>query len=988
MTERQGSAGAGEGTQSGFAVVALGGSAGGLEALQDFFDHVPDSPGAAFVVVTHLQPGRTSLLPELLAKHSVLPVIPATEGLAVEADRVYIAMPDSPLTIRNGVLGRVAEKEVGVPHPVDRFFRALAEDQGRRAVGIVLSGTGTDGTLGLRAVKEHGGMTMVQEPHSARFDGMPTSARETGLADFVLVPADMPAALQRCRQTGGADGEAVPAGHTGGPTDHDIAEITALLRARTGHDFSDYKQSTLCRRIERRMQIHQIGAAGGYIHYLHNNVQELDLLFRDVVISVTSFFRDPAAWQALDSKVLIEQLQAAHDNGREYRAWVVGCASGEEAYTLAILLTDRMGKLGIRVPLQIFATDIDERAIETARSGRYPAGIVHDVPPDLLEKYFVEEADHYRIRKSIRANVVFAVQNVLQDPPFTRLDLISCRNLLIYMRSRLQQRLLPRFHYALAADGTLFLGSSESVGGFTDLFRSEDKREKIFRRCDAASLHGMASLLDHVPAASRGERGTAPRVAREHSGNFARMIERLLANRFAPPTVVVNDQASIVYVHGRTGRYLEPATGLPDNDLLDMAREGLRASLANALRRVATSGEGTLQTSARVRVDDTFERVELDVRRIEYPEPLRGLRLVSFLPSRSHARSEAALPPDATVVAEPAAGGDKDHRIVQLEQELQAARGDNQATVEELEASNEELQSTNEELQSTNEELQSSNEELETSKEEMESLNEELQMVNAELESKVRDLAQVNDDMQNLLNSTRIATIFLDNRLRIKRFTPEASRLVALRDSDIGRPIAELQSHLHYTALVEDARRVLDTLQPLEKEIQSAAGHWYLLRMVPYRTTEQVIDGLVCTFVDTQPIKDAETRRGAFLQSIVQTVREPLVVLDAEYRVVMANDRFYTLIGLDRDQVVRESLFDVGGGQWDIDELRGLLERVLSDHESFNGFELTARFGRRGSKRLVLNARQMLRDEAEPGMILLAMEDLASDGDRGHGSPS
>ena len=975
-------------TQSGatpahFPIVAIGGSAGALEALQAFFAAVPTPCGIAFVVVTHQHPGRTSLLPELLARHASIPVSPVEDDTPVEPDHVYVAIPDWQLSIEDGTLRRAgpheptggdasAHAERPDRHPVDAFFRALAADQGDRAIAVILSGTGTDGTIGLKSVKAQAGMVVAQQPDSARFDGMPGNAIASGLVDHVLLPEEMPAVIMayadmRSRRL------AAPVACSGTIDEHVFGEIFALLRMRTNHDFSGYKRSTLRRRIERRMNVHRLETAREYLHFLQNRPHEIDLLFREIVISVTAFFRDPEVWEILREGPLM-QLVREHPADRELRAWVAGCATGEEAYSLAIMLLECMQACGRQVPIQIFASDVDNEAIEFARVGRYASGIANDVPADLLERYFIQEQDHYRVSKEVREEVVFALHNVVQDPPFTRLEFLSCRNLLIYMESELQRRLLPIFHYALAPGGVLFLGSSESIGEFEGAFDVVDARSKVFRRRPGPAMYGVASLQERMPTAgypkaSRTTAGTAVDATRD----LARLVERLLVTHYVPPSVVVNDRGGVIYVHGRTGRYLEPASGLISNDLLSMAREGLRSPLADVLRRLAVDEAREVGTRARVSADGSLEHVMIEARRIEHPESLRGLRLVSF---RALPQAEPEKRPAEERTRLPATSGtNASAQVTHLEQELDSMRADKQAAVEELEASNEELQSTNEELQSTNEELQSSNEELETSKEEMESLNEELTTVNAELEAKLHDLAQANDDMQNLLNATSIATVFLDGDLHVKRFTQAARNLVALRQSDIGRPLQELASTLTYASMDDDAQRVLETLQPEEREVQSRDGRHYLMRLVPYRTTDNVIDGLVVTFLDIERAKHAEHHEHYYGQ-IIESLPEALLVTDSELRVVSANKRSSGLFRLETDRVVGRPLLELGGGEWKPADLGARLTAVLEGGETIEGLEIDGDFGRVGRKRLRLDARTVVNGEGEAPMLLVLIKEV------------
>jgi two-component system CheB/CheR fusion protein len=836
--------------KSGFPVVAVGASAGGLEALEEFFKNVPPQSGIGFVVVMHQHAGHTSLLPELLGKRTAMPVTQATDGIRVEPNHVYLGPPGGHMAMMDGTLQFMEPKEpADVRLPIDYFFRSLAQDRQEQAICIVLSGTGTDGTLGLREVKGAGGMAMAQEIKSAKYPGMPSSAITTSLVDFVLAPAEMPAQLIRYVRglrlklpEREAEGEKLPP--------EPLQKIFVLLRARTGHDFSGYKENTIRRRVERRMNVHQIKEPARYLRYLQENPHELDTLFKELLINVTSFFRDAEAFEALAHALEERVLAVKPDDNYCLRAWVAGCGSGEEAYSIAILLRECMERINRRFDVQIFATDLDSEAIEFARMGVYPEGIAVDVRKDRLAHFFVRGDSGYRIAKEIREMVVFAPQNVLQDPPFTKLDLLSCRNVLIYLDAKLQKQLLPIFHYALKPDGLLFLGPSESLSASADLFQPVDKKWKIFRRGGTVAAHPLPELTARTrkveiaaPLTLSGEPAIPAKVTT--------LIERTLLQKYVPASVIVNGRGDIVHIHGRTGAYLEPATGQPRMNILDMAREGLRLKLGAALRQAVTKNAEIIHPAVRIKANGDYVVVDLRVVRITEPEVLRGLTMVSFHP----------VAVDQDGAAQPVKGAMTKQELTrneELERDLQYTRETLQTTVEELETSNEELKSTNEELQSTNEELQSTNEELETSKEEMQSLNEELTTVNAELQSKVEDLSQANDDMQNLLNSTEIATIFLDNKLNIKRFTKQARRLVHLIDTDVGRPISDLAHELQHQDLAADAETVLQTLVFKECEVQTTTGDWCLMRIMPYRTAENLIEGLVVTFVDINKLKLAE----------------------------------------------------------------------------------------------------------------------------------
>lgn len=882
--------------EHGFPIVGVGASAGGLEALEELFAAMPLDTGMGFVVITHQHPGHTSLLPELLGKITGLPVRQAEDGLKVEPDHVYVSPPGGYLALLGGTLQRMEAERKEAPHlPIDSFLRSLAADQKDKAICIILSGTGTDGTLGLKAVKGESGMAMVQQVQSAKYAGMPSSAAATDLADFVLPPGKMPERLVAYARgpylappSGAEESSVLP-----GP----LQKIFVLLRARTGHDFSAYKPNTIRRRIERRMSLHQINGPAQYVRYLQENPHELDILFKELLISVTNFFRDPEAFEAL-ARTALPELLGSRADPCTVRVWVPGCATGEEVYSFAILLREAIEAAKRPCEVQVFGTDLDPEAIETARNGRYPEGISSDVTPPRLARFFTRVENSYRIRKEIREAAVFAVQNVIKDPPFTKLDIISCRNLLIYLNVELQRRLIPLFHYALKPGGLLFLGSSESIGQFGDLFEIVDKKWKIFRRKDIVpAAHPVLNFPVQAISAELGERPPASiRPARE--SNLAITVDRLLLARFAPASVVVSERGDVIFIHGRTGEFLEPAAGQPRHHILDMAREGLQLQLASALRQAVTQDTEVVRESVRANTHGEAIQVTLTVTRLHDPEILRGLFLVTF-------RSQPATPKPRGATSrardKQGAGG-----IVELERELQCTRESLQTTIEELETANEELKSSNEELQSTNEELQSTNEEMETSKEEMQSLNEELSTVNAEMGSKVEDLSRTYDDMQNLLNSTAVATVFLDSDLNIKRYTEQARQLIRLIPTDVGRPLAHLATSLLYPSLVEDCSEVLHTLVFKLAEVRTKDGSWYLMRIMPYRSAGNVVAGLVMTFVDISPVKAAE-KSLLRMSKVFRDAPEPMLILDPAGRITHLNDEAERTYGWSRQEMLGQS---------------------------------------------------------------------------------
>ncbi|MDH3685606.1 MAG: PAS domain-containing protein [Myxococcales bacterium] len=956
-----------------FPVVAVGGSAGSLTPFQELLSHLPAEPLVAVVIVSHQDPDRPSLLPEILAKSTPMAVSQVSDGDRAEPGHVHVAPPGRFLSIHEGVFHLERATERGHPPlPIDFFMRSLADERRSRAVGVVVSGTGSDGSLGLAAIRHEAGLTLAQPPDEAEFDGMPGNAIAAGVVDLVLAPAEMAERLTTHARRLAAGSPPLP--ETSGSTD-DLERILELVTARTGRDFSAYKRGTLQRRIERRLHLHGLQNLSEYLHFTEARPEELDALWRDWLIGVSGFFRDPEAFEALEAE-LFEMVRSRPD-GSPLRVWVPGCATGQEAYSIAILLLEALKTTGRRLDLQIFATDLDEAAIDAARAGRYSEGIAADILPERLQRFFVVEDRHFVVKQDVREQIVFAVQDLLHDPPFTRLDLISCRNLLIYLRNDAQKRILPLFHYSLDPNGLLLLGNSESVIGFEDLFSPVDREQKIFRRNE---IHRAA----HTPRdwAAR-PRPTHPvrRVGlleRESPTlDLGDILRRQLADRYAPPGLIVDEDGNVEQIHGRTGDYLEPAPGQANLNLLDMAREGLRAPLAAALREVAHGGERTAERDARVQRNGGRQPVHVRVTRLAHARLPRPLFLVSFEPPEE----PVSLPEGAKDRSEGSDGrvSSRD-RVVQLEEELRATRIDHHSTMRELQASNEELASANEEVQSVNEELQSTNEELQTSKEETQSLNEELQTMNAELRTRVSSLEQVNDDIRNLMDSTEIAIVFTDGELRVKRFTPSAQAVVPLIASDVGRPLSDISISVDYPDLLTEAKRTLRTLTPSLREVSTDDGDWYSVEIRPYRKASGFVDGLSIAFLGITRTKRAERTAQlarALGQDILDTLREPFLVLNADLTVERANQAFYQAFGAEPEETVGKRIFDLGDGQWEIPRLRELLEQLLPKNQAFDDYEVDHEFPTIGRRVMLLNARRVKRSRTgDPDLILLAIEDV------------
>ena len=971
----------------GFPIVGLGASAGGLAAFETFFSALPADPdvGMAFVLVQHLAPDHKSILADLVKRYTRLQVAEVEDGMRVEPNCVYIIPPNHDMAFLNGRLQLLPPSAPrGLRLPIDYFFRSLAQDQHERAICIVLSGTGSDGTLGARAVKGEGGMVMAQQPESTEYDGMPRSVIATGLVDYVLPPAEMPAQL-RAYVSHAFDRRPRPVSPPALQVAAALHKICVVLRAQTGHDFSQYKENTVVRRIERRMALQQIERPELYLAYLQHNPAEVAALFRDLLIGVTSFFRDPEAFTALRTQV-VPRLFAAQRPGAAVRVWVCACSTGEEAYSLAILLHEHMEALRQSVKVQVFATDVDRTAIDRARAGVFPASIAADVTPERLARYFVQDAEggEFRVQKFIRDLLVFSEQDVIKDPPFSKLDLISCRNLLIYLGVELQQKLFALFHYALNPQGALFLGTSETVGEGGTLFAPLDRKWRLFLRCQdepggtRPALSGLVAPL--LGVADSWERPPRIRVPGRSEGQpkLQELTEQALLEHYVQAAVLINGRGEILQICGRTGKYLEPASGAAGVNILPMAREGLRRELTTALHQVVTHREPVRCQGLRVRTNGDSITANLTVRPVA-ADPGAGVSSGLFLVILEEAPPASPDPSRAATAEDSGRSAvDPDARIAALEQELRAKEEYLQSTLEEMETANEELKSTNEEMQSVNEELQSTNEELETAKEELQSVNEELTTVNLELQTKVSDLSRANNDMNNLLAGTGVGTLFVDQQLRISRFTPAATQVINLIQTDIGRPVGHLVSNLvGYDRLVQDVETVLATLVPREIEVRTKAGRWYLMRIRPYRTLENVIEGAVLTFVDVTDRRQAEAllRETPLLaEDVVATVREPLAVLDENLRVVSANRAFFAAFQLVPEETLGHRLYNLGNSQWDIPALRKLLEEVLPENHVFEDFELTHEFERIGRRTMLLNARRIQREAGRAGLILLAME--------------
>ena len=873
-----------------FPIVCIGASAGGLEALEQFLGNVTENSGIAYVVIQHLDPTQKGMLPELLQRITKMSVLQVKDLMAVKPNCVYVIPPNKSMSILKGVLHLFEPiEERGLRLPIDFFLRSLADDRLESSIGIILSGMGSDGSIGLRAIKDKKGIVMVQDPITAKFDSMPRSAIDSVAADIVAPANELPAKLMTLLKR-------IPAYKSDLEIDikdkSSLDKIIILLRTHTGNDFSLYKKNTVYRRIERRMGVHKIDKISSYVHFLQENPKEAVILFKELMIGVTSFFRDTAVWEKLKDKV-IPNMITNMQTGSILRAWIPGCSTGEEAYSLAIVFKEALEKINPQggLSLQIFATDLDNVAIEIARKGLFPASIAADVSASRLNRFFIKTDDGYRVNSEIRETLVFAQHNIIMHPPFTKIDIISCRNLLIYMDTELQKKILGLFYYSISPEGIVLLGSAETLGAQSYLFTPVDAKLKIYKR--SAVIVQEPELFDFPSSFSRTQSTNIEKhTPAKPALNIQTLADQLLLQHFSPPGVLVNEKGDIIYISGRTGKYLEPTVGKANMNIFAMIREGLRNEFPAAFRKAIINKEVVVLRNIKIGTNGGTQTINVKIQWIDKPEPLNGMIMIIF--------DDVQEVTDIKLTTRKGKKPINNIRELELEEELQRTHEEIQNTLEEMQTSQEELKSTNEELQSANEELQSTNEELTTSKEEMQSLNEELQTVNAELQSKVDDFSRVNNDMKNLLNSTDIATLFLDKELNIRRFTNQATKIFKLIKSDIGRPFTDQVSDLVYPELATDALEVLRTLVFIQKQIPTKDGRWFSIRIMPYRTFDDRIDGLVITFINTSDIKQLEVKlheTGQMHQLLLNSSSDAIIKLSTDLKIVEFNPEAEKLFG-------------------------------------------------------------------------------------------
>lgn len=950
---------AAEGIGGAFPIVGIGMSAGGLEAAVAFLNAMPPDSGMGFVFIQHLDPTRDSMLADLLGRETAMPVVQVEDGMRVEPNRVHVIVPAKTLLIQGGALRLVDPAQPrGHRHPIDEFFTALALDQKAQAIAIVLSGAGSNGSAGIQDIKQAGGICIAQDPETAKFDSMPRHAVASDAVDFVLAPEKMPEVLLRYVQHSyvrsprpemaegpGTDGS--------GPG---LDDVLTLLRSRAGQDFRQYKHNTLSRRVHRRMGLAHIEKLGEYLAWLEKDPNEAGALVKDLLIHVTAFFRDAEAWDALDREVIAPIVEKAR-RGQDIRVWVPACSTGEEAYTIAMLLAERGSALNKELAVKIFATDAVENHLGAARRATFPGSMVESLSEERLARFFDKLDDnYYRVKPVLRETVLFAPQNLLKDPPYSRMDLVSCRNLLIYLEPAAQERILSLAHFALREDGYLFLGNAETVGQRDHLFVSVSKRWRIYRRVGPA----RSRAIDFANWPTRDELG----VGALAKPKLADIALKALAERFAPASVLIDRRYRALHFHGLTEDYLTQPSGTPTLDLLAMAREGLRLTIRSAVQRAIADDEA-------VSLQARFNRRGATTSVLVTASPVgEDLILVSF--AKDHGAALDTSAPPLTSVAASAQGRD-------LEEELRAARDEMRSTIEQFQATNEELTAANEEVTSVNEELQATNEELESSKEELQSLNEELSTVNSQLDHKIRELGEASDDLENLLAGNEVATIFLDTEMRIKWFSPGIQTLFALIHKDIGRPIADFSQKFADGQLLEKAQAAVARLVTSEQEVGGDNGRYYSLRVLPYRTRDNRIAGAVATFLDITDLKITQAEIVAardYAEAIVQTVRDPLLILTADLRARSANSAFYATFGLDEAETAGRLIYELGHGEWNIAPLRDLLEEAIPNKKQIVDFEIELMVPHRGPRCFLLNARRIDSGIGRPELILLAMQDI------------
>jgi two-component system CheB/CheR fusion protein len=963
-----------------FPIAGIGASAGGLEAFKELLTSLRTDAGMAYVLLPHLDPDHRSVLTEILTRFTKIPVAEVSDGMPVERDRIFVLPPNKTMGIAGGKFVLEDREASQSPHlPIDYFLTALAAERGDQAIGIILSGTASDGTQGCIAIKVAGGVTFAQDEKSAKFYDMPGNAIRGGSIDFVLSPKGIAQELSRISRRpdgAGISAESLDLDVTGPPADIDT--LFALLQKATGVDFRHYKQTTLQRRIKRRMLLHHVLKLKDYLHYIDHNPTELDALYRDLLIHVTEFFRDKGAFESLSLKILPSLMQDRKPGDGPLRIWVPGCSTGQEVYSLAMVLLEFLWSYDKRrnpaaipnLAVQIFATDISDFALDRARSGVYAVNEASGISTERLSRFFVRHDGGYQIHKSVREMCVFAKQNVVKDPPFSNLDLISCRNLLIYFGPILQKRAIPTFYYALKPRGYLMLGPSESLGSFEDLFTLIDKKNKIYQK-----KRSNARVVTHFI----GPNYVVPRLEPIHSPNILdagsnvdREVDRILAQRFVPGCIVVNDDMEIVQFRGKIGPYLEPAGNHPTFSLSKMTREDLQVDLRDALTRAKKENRPVRKEGLRIASDGGTRNIDLEVIPIRGHTAGERLYIIAF--------QDAVLPVMSTAAGrrrleKQSEKGRASRELMRANHEVEHLREQLHTLIDEHETTLEEFKSANAEILSANEELQSSNEELETTKEELQSSNEELSTLNEELQNSNAELTQANNDQLNLMTNVNLPVVMVGNDLRIRRFTPPAERLLNLLPGDLGRRLGEIRPNIEPDDLEELARTTIEGGMFQEREVRVKDGPWYLLRVRPYKTWEEKVEGAVLSFQDIDSLKRTLEQTRTFAEALIENARESVLVLDEGLRVSMANRAFYQTFQVSPEETKGRLIYHLGNRQWDIPKLRELFHEITTRNSRIDGFEVHHKFQHLGPRHMILNARR-IEPQGGSQMILLSIEEL------------
>ena len=955
-----------------FPIVCIGASAGGLKAIISLFSSIHKNPGMAFVVIQHLEPAHESILPEIIGRNSALKVYQVKNRMKIKPDIIYVIPPNSNISLKGDSFAVTPRrgKNTGIYKPIDFFLQSISEAQKERIIAIILSGTGSDGSSGIKGIKEHGGAVFAQDMGSAEYYSMPESAISTGVVDFVLPPDKIAEKLGEMKRRRYAV-PVMPAleygetAHTGG-----LEKIFGILQSAAGVNFEHYKRSTILRRIARRMEINKTKNYGSYINLMEKNPEEAKQLYKDLLISVTYFFREQKTFKALTS-IVFPEIALKRPSRDPIRVWVPGCSTGEEVYSIAILLYEFLEAGKYNIPVQIFGTDLNESLVDRARTGRYPREIASDMPPKTLKRFFTRDADGYKINRKIRDMCIFSRQNITVDPPLSNMDIISFRNVLIYMDQALQKKIIPLLHYALKPSGFLLLGQSETIGEFTGLFKQADKTNKVYRK--RSMMYGDRKPFDGGRNPDKYIKpirfdGGDKKAGTEAESQFdpGREAERTLVEKYGANSILIDGEHRILQFGAGTGQYINPAPGKANLNVMNMVMGDLKPALLGTLKIAADTGDTA--RSSKIKTVINGETVQVFIEIIPVRGPAQGKRfyLIVFHGNESpaHGAARGGKKTRGTAVTDREAG--------RLKKEIRATREYLQSIVEAKEAANEELKSANEEIQSSNEELRSMNEEMETAKEELQSTNEELTTVNEELKRKNTDLITVNDDMRNVFDTIDMPVIIVDSALCVKRFTPASKKVFNLIPSDIGRPLGDIKSKLNIPDLDGLIRDAVENLRQSSTEIYGQEERWYSLNIRPYRTLENKIDGAVLLINDISAVKQMQL----YLNNIVETVREPLIVLDGQMKAISANKSFFDTFRAVPDEVIGQYFFEIWDLRWETQELKKLLKNTIINNAPFVDYKMTINTKKTGKRELLLNGRQILHDSESTGLILLAVEDV------------